>query len=128
MFLESMRKIVAGKGIRIIYPDGNEERAIKAAAYLIENNLAKPVLLGQQSQIESIAKSLKIDISRISVCDPQAHPDLEKYANDYYQLRKHKGITQLQALAKAKLPHYFGALMVANGAAEGMVSRLYKRN
>lgn len=124
MFLESMRKIVEGKGIRIIYPDGKEERAIKAAASLLKNNLAIPVLLGKSTEIKHIAQSVNIDISSIIIHDPESHPDLAKYANDYYQLRKHKGMTQLQALVKAKLPHYFGALMVANGAADGMVSGL----
>jgi len=124
MFLESMRKIVEGKRTRIVYADGSEERAIRAAAFLVENNLAKPILLGRKTEIKHLAQSLNINISRINLCDPESHPNLEKYANDYYLLRKHKGITQAQALAKTKLPPYFGALMVADGAADGMVSGL----
>ena len=124
MFLESMRKIVQGKGKRIVYPDGHEERAIRAAAFLLEKNLAKPILLGNKNDTEHLAQYLNIDISRINLCDPETDPNLAKYANDYYQLRKHKGITQSQALMKTKLPHYFGALMVADGVADGMVSGL----
>jgi phosphate acetyltransferase len=124
MFLESMRKIVRNKGMRIVYPEGKQERALRAAVHLVQNNLVRPILLGNKKEIENIALSFNLDLSGISIIDPQTDPSLSKYAQQYYELRKHKGVTEDQALEKAQLPHYFGALLVKNGAADGMVSGL----
>jgi phosphate acetyltransferase len=124
MFLESMRKIVQGKGIRIIYPEGKEERAIRAAYLLKDNNLAIPILLGDKEEIEVVAQALSVDITGIESRNPETDPNFSKFAKTYYELRKHKGITESDAKVKTKLPHYFGALMVKNGQADGMVSGL----
>jgi phosphate acetyltransferase len=124
MFLESMRQRVSGKGKRIVYAEGNEERALKAATILRDNDLAKPLLLGKETELKAHAESLGLDLSGIELHDPQLDDKRDDYINHYYELRKHKGITLEAARVKALLPHYFGALMVRDGAADGMVSGL----
>jgi phosphate acetyltransferase len=124
MFLESIRQKVKGMGMRIVYPEGQEERAIRAAVLLRENDYAKPILLGKPSEILERAKSLGLDLSGITLRDPEKDPDFNQYAATYYELRRHKGISEADAAAKAVRPHYFGALMVRAGAADGMVSGL----
>jgi phosphate acetyltransferase len=124
MFLEAMRQKVRGKGCRIIYAEGKEERALKASVLLKDNDLALPILLGKRNEVEAKAKSLGLDLSGIVIHDPEGDPKRDQYINTYYELRKHKGITPESARAKAVLPHYFGALMVRDGAADGMVSGL----
>jgi phosphate acetyltransferase len=126
MFLESMRQRVRGTGKRIIYAEGREERALKAASLLRENQLAKPILLGKRGQLEAMAKAVAVDLSDITVVDPETDAHRKEYANSYYELRKHKGITPEAAATRVLLPHYFGALMVRHGLADGMVSGLNK--
>src|SRR5262249_28156835 len=106
MFLEQMRQKVRGKGSRIIYAEGKEERAIKAALLLKDNDLARPMLLGKRTEIEAKAKSLALDLSGIVIHEPEVDPKRDHYANTYYELRKHKGITLEAAQAKAILPNY----------------------
>jgi phosphate acetyltransferase len=124
MFMEAVRERVRGKGARVVFPEGVEERPIRAAAILRDQALVKPVLLGTRAGIEERARSFGVDLAGIELRDPASDPAFDRYAAAYYDLRKHKGVGPDEARARAALPHYFGALMVQAGAAEGMVSGL----
>lgn len=119
-----MRAKVKNKGMRIVFPEGNEERALRAAAQLKKHEYAEPILLGSPGAIELHAKSLGVDLSGLTLRDPQTDAQRKEYANSYFELRKHKGISEQEAAQKAVRGHYFGALMVRAGAADGMVSGL----
>jgi phosphate acetyltransferase len=124
MFLDSMRKLVRGSGQRIVFPEGEEERAIRACDLLSRENYAKPILLGNELQIKGKARTLNIDIAPVEIVDPASDPNLNEFAQTYYELRKHKGVSLADALTRVRLPHYFGCLMVRAGKADGMVSGL----
>ena len=123
-FMETVRRRVRGKGARIVYPEGAEERALRAAATLRDEDLARPILVGPRGQVEERGRALGIDLRGIDVRDPESDAETAAYAAAYHELRKHKGTTVEAAAARARLPHYFGALMVHAGAAHGMVSGL----
>jgi phosphate acetyltransferase len=122
MFMAQARERVRGTGARVAYADGIEERAIRAAALLRDQNLLQPVLIGPESEIRDRARTLGLDLARVEVRDPRRDPARSGYAAIYHERRKHKGVTADQAAEKALLPHYFGALIVAAGDAVGMVS------
>lgn len=126
MFLDSMKKKVRGQGMRVVYAEGNEERAIQAAAQLRDDDLAKPILIGKTEEIEKLAKKLKIETKGLDIHDHAEDKDIDKFVDTYYDLRIKKGkkITREQAEEKVKQPHYFGALMVHLDKADGMVSGL----
>lgn len=124
MFLESMKTRVRGKNNRVLYAEGLEDRALQAAVILRDDNLAKPILLGDLEKVQVHARSLNINLDGIDIHDPKIDLNREKYVAEYFALRKHKGITEAQAAEKMKLPQYFGAMMVHTGAADGMVSGL----
>jgi phosphate acetyltransferase len=107
-FLEQCRERVRGRGLRIVYPEGTEERARQGAAQLASEGLAAPIVLGSPETIPGVLTLA---------------PD-DKYAERYFELRKHKGVTPDRAREKTLLPHYYAALMVASGHADGMVSGL----
>ena len=119
-----MKDKVRGKNKRVVYAEGKEERAIRAAALLRDEDLAKPVLIGTTDEIEKHAKKLGIDTKGIDIHDKDEDKNFDKYVDTYCELRKHKKITRKQAEEKVRQPHYFGALMVHLGAADGMVSGL----
>jgi phosphate acetyltransferase len=124
MFMEAVRQRVRGKGTRVVFPEGPEERAVRAAALLRDQDLVRPVLLGPRPHLEEQVRSLGVDLAGIEVRDPATDPSREAYAAAYHELRRHKGLTLEQARARAALPTFFGALMVRAGAAAGMVSGL----
>lgn len=122
--MEAVRQRVRGKGTRVVFPEGREERAVRAATLLCDQDLVRPVLLGPRPHLEERARSLGVDLAGIEVRDPATDPSLEAYAAAYHELRRHKGLTLEQARARAALPTYFGALMVRAGGAAGMVAGL----
>jgi|688.fasta_scaffold144395_3 phosphate acetyltransferase len=124
MFLDSMKNLVRGAGEKIVYPEGSEERALRAADLLQQQDFAEPILVGSRATIEAKATSLGIGLGGIKLVDPDSYAEFDEFAETYYELRKHKGITREQAASKIKLPHYFGAMMVRKGKADGMVSGL----
>jgi len=123
-FIEQVRERVRGQGKRIVYPEGMEERVQRAVALLSADRLVTPVLLGEETALRERAASLGLLLDGVELRDPAADERLSEYARNYFELRKHKGISSEAAREKATLPHYFGALMVQAGHADGMVSGL----
>ena len=123
-FMESARAQVKGRGLRIVYPEGVEERAIRAAALLRDQELVQPVLIGPAAAVAAEASRHGVALDGIEVRDPAQAGETRAYADVYHGLRQHKGVTPEQALAKAALPHFHAALMVQSGDAAGFVSGL----
>jgi phosphate acetyltransferase len=124
MFIEAVRERVRGRGRRVAFPEAKEERTLRSAALLVDQKLAIPVLLGAEGEIRERAKALGLDLQGIEVRDPDHDPKAAEHAKTYYDLRKHKGITPEAAAARIHAPHYFAALLVRAGEADGMVSGL----
>ncbi|MBZ5578029.1 MAG: phosphate acetyltransferase [Acidobacteriia bacterium] len=96
----------------IIFPEGSDPRVLDAAARLARDGVVKPVLLG--------AKPADAPPG-VTFVDPAHAPALEKYAALYYERRRAKGVTQIEAVEIARRPLYFAALMVHAGDADGSV-------
>ena len=82
---------------RIVLPEGDEERTIKATGKIVELGLAKPVLVGDENVIRSKAKDLDVDLTGVEVVDPNKSDRLEAYISAFYELRKNKGMTMEKA-------------------------------
>jgi phosphate acetyltransferase len=123
-FMDRMRDTVRGQGRRIVYPEGTEERALRAAALLRDQDLARPVLLGEKATLEARAAALGVRLDGIELREPSSDGRRADFARRYHELRRHKGLTEDAAAARVVQPHYFGALMVDGGEADGMVSGL----
>lgn len=123
-FMDGVRQRVKGRGVRVVLPEGVEERAQRAAVLLRDGNLARPTLLGPEEEVRGGARQRGLDLDGIEVRNPRNDHSLTDYATNYHELRRHKGVTPEGARERAALPHYFGALMVRSGAADGLVSGL----
>jgi phosphate acetyltransferase len=123
-FMEAAYTKAKGRGARVMYAEGSEERAIRAAAWLAERGLAKPALVGPASAIREKAGQLGVKLDGVVVRDPAADSSFDGFAARYLDLRKHKGVTEEVARERAARPHYFAALAVDQGEADGMVSGL----
>ncbi len=100
---------------KVVLPEGTDERTIRAAAYLKENNLVEPILLGDGDEIAKIASTLNINIDGVTVINPANSVLFEAYADSYHEMRKHKGMTAEKAREIMLNPLYFGAMMVKKG-------------
>jgi len=109
---------------RIVYPEGENERIIRAAAQARHEGIVRrPVLLGRPDRIRRSAQELHVDLDGIEVVDPGSDDGpKERYAQRLYERRQRKGVTLAEAREWLEEPHYFGYMMVAEGDADGAVA------
>ena len=119
-FVEDLKKRAGEKNCKIVLCEGEDKRVVEAAADCIADGVARIVLLGNAQEISK--NNPDIDLTGIEIIDPATSPKLEAYAHLLYELRKAKGMTEEQAKEQAKDATFFGALMLKNGDADGMVS------
>lgn len=106
----------------IVLPEGNEERILRAAELLTLRAVAKLTLLGNSTEIQQKIKALGLHLEGVDIIDP-LHSELrEQYADTYFSLRRHKGISRDMALDTMADVSYFGTMMVHHAQADGMVS------
>ena len=110
---------------KVVFPEGEEERIIRAAYDVaVHDKIAQPVLLGKRENILNKIKELGFDSKIFTVIEPERDEKLEKYANEFYQLRQRKGITRREALRLMKQPNYFGSMMVRFGDVDTLLGGL----
>ena len=108
---------------RIVLPEGDEPRTLKAADQVIADGIADITLIGPAQKIKDMAAEFGLkNIDKAKIIDPKNNPDKEKYATMLYELRKAKGMTMEQAEALAENFMYLGILLVKAGEGDGLVS------
>lgn len=105
---------------KIVLAEGSEPRTLKATEKVLKDGIADVVLLGNENEI--LNKAHGIDISGAVIIDPSKSEYLERYASEYYELRKNKGMTFEKAKEIMRDNMYFGCMMVKLGDVDGMVS------
>ena len=108
---------------KIVMPESNDRRTLIAAHKILKENIADIIMVGKEEKIMEGAKWLELDLSRISVVDPENTDKFDEYANTLYELRKNKGMT-LEKARERLLTDYlmFGVMMVKMKDADGMVA------
>tara|TARA_Y100001947_G_scaffold104270_1_gene89128 strand:+ start:7742 stop:9925 length:2184 start_codon:yes stop_codon:yes gene_type:complete len=107
---------------RIVLPEGNDDRVIRAAATVLARGIADLVILGDEGDIRTRAAELGVDLTAAQIISPFDPHYVEQFAQEYARLRAHKGISLDQAADTVTDVSYFGTLMVHLGLADGMVS------
>ena len=107
---------------RIVLPEGSEERTVQAAKKLLSEGICTPVLLGNADEIRKVCNKFNARPDKIEVVDPNSDSMFDYYADDYYRLRKEKGMTPSEAEKAMKNTLYFGAMMVRHGRVDGSVA------
>ncbi|MDR1374425.1 MAG: phosphate acetyltransferase [Treponema sp.] len=122
-FVKEMRAKAQSLKKRLVLPEGTEVRTIKAARILVDERLAVAVtLVGKQEAIQTAAGKEGVKLEGIHTVDPGSSASLEHYAGEYYELRKHKGMTPEQAKIDMADSLRWGAMMVRRGDADAMVA------
>jgi phosphate acetyltransferase len=106
----------------IVLPEGTEERMLRAAEILRMRDVVEITLLGNREEIRQKIASLGLSLSDAAVIDPLDSDRRQAYADAYFELRKHKGISPQMAFDAMADVSYFGTMMVHLGEADGMVS------
>lgn len=108
---------------RIVLPEGIEERTIKAADQLLADGVAEIILIGNPTEIKSLAEKFNLShIDKAHIVDPKNNAKKQEYADLLFELRKAKGMTPEQAVTLAEDPLYLACLMIKNGDADGEIA------
>ena len=121
-FIDTVKAKARKAPKRIVLPEGDEKRTVKAAAIIRDEGVAIPILLGAADAIQATAAATGTDLSGIETVDPATSGKAAAYAEALYELRKAKGVTPEEARRLVADPMYFGIMMVKLGDADGLVS------
>lgn len=108
---------------RLVFPEGEEVQILRATQILLDEEIAKPILIGHPETIKSIAAENELDISRAEIIDPTKFEKFEEYNIELHRLRHRKGLTLAAAARNLRQePNILGVMMVRMGDADAMIS------
>jgi malate dehydrogenase (oxaloacetate-decarboxylating)(NADP+) len=107
---------------RVVFPEGENEKVLRAAHLLVDEGIAHPVLLGNEERIRQQARELDIALDDVELIDPVRSPKFQDYAREFYELRQRKGVTWRDAHEQMRNPTIFGAMMVRRGDADALIA------
>jgi malate dehydrogenase (oxaloacetate-decarboxylating)(NADP+) len=107
---------------RVVFPEGEEPKVIRAAQMLLDEGIALPILLGNSDVVHRLARENGILLSDVCIEDPSASPRREEYADYLWKRRQRKGLSHGEAQQLLFNGNYFGSVMVAVGHADALVS------
>ena len=119
--LEQLKQRARAHPQRIVLPEGEDDRVIKAASRVVRERYAKPTLLGRVDVIRASAERLNLKLDGVEILDVAVSPELDAYARIYFERRRSKGTTLEEAHQFVRKPLFFAALRVAAGEADGSV-------
>ncbi|CAN5835030.1 phosphate acetyltransferase [soil metagenome] len=107
---------------RIVLPEGDDDRILKAAGRLLDRGVADLTILGDESAVRARAAELGVDLAAAHVLNPRTSELCDQFAEQYAEIRKKKGVTVEQAREIMHDVSYFGTMLVHNNLVDGMVS------
>lgn len=108
---------------RIVLPEAEEERTLKAADMVLRDDIADLILIGNPAKVEAMCKEYGLEhIGKATLIDPENNPKAEEYAEKLAELRKKKGMTIEQARELVKNPLYLGCMIIKTEGADGQIS------
>lgn len=119
--MEMLSERIAGKDIRIVYPEGNDARILGAAVRHQREGLIHPIVLGNPEEIAALAQEHGFDITGLEIIDPDSYAEFDRFVEAFVERRKGKA-TEEQARKVLRDRNYFGTMLIYLGLADGMVS------
>lgn len=122
-FINSVREKAKANIKKIVLPETEDDRILKAAYIITKEKIADIILVGNENTIKNKAKNIGINLDRMEIIDPQNCDVIDEFVESYTKKREKKGMTQEKA-RKILTEQYifFGAMMVDKGMADGMVA------
>jgi malate dehydrogenase (oxaloacetate-decarboxylating)(NADP+) len=107
---------------RVVFPEGEHERILRACHILVEENIAHPILLGRFETIRKNAEDLGMSLDGIEVIEPATSARIPDFTDELYRLRHRKGLLLSEARQMILDRDVFGSMMVHLGDADALVS------
>ena len=124
MFIYNLVQKARSNRRHIVLPEGDEPRILKATVDLLDREIVEITLLGTRENIQQSLRNhgISLDLARVNIVNPATSLLLDNYAQCYFEMRRHKGVTLDTARDTLLDGAYYGTMMVHKGHADGMVS------
>jgi len=110
---------------RVVLVDGENERVVRAAVQIVDEGVARPILVGNPLKIQAQAEALGVDLEDVEIVHPEQEEEARhEYAAELHELRKRKGLTLAEARGNLYQPIYYATMMVRRGDADALVGGL----
>lgn len=109
---------------RVVFPEGTEDKILRASQILVDEGIAKPLLVGSEGRIRTRAAELNVDLEGCEVVDPATSANFALYVDAFYRMRRRKGVTLAEAPRLVQNPTRFGSLMLHSGHADALLAGL----
>ncbi len=118
---EGLKQKITGRNLKIVFPEGMDERILKAAGRLAEQQVVTPIIIGNIEQVQAKATELGISLDAAEIYDPKNYPGMEEMVASFVDRRKGKA-TEEDARKILLDENYFGTMLVYLNKADGLVS------
>jgi phosphate acetyltransferase len=116
-----LKEKVSGKNIKIVFPEGTDERILQAVSRLANENVLRPIVIGNKEEVEQKAKELNVTLPNVEIVDPHQYDGMNELVQAFVERRKGK-VTEEDARKILMDENYFGTMLVYLGKADGLVS------
>ena len=120
--MRMMIRKARNKPMRIVYPEGENDKILRACQIIFDEGIAQPILLGKKDRILKKVKELDLDFDTALIIDPRESTQREVYAKEFTKMRERKGITYKEGHRRMGDSNYYASMMVHSGEADGLVS------
>jgi len=121
-FLESIKEKARTQTKKIIFPESEDLRVLEAVKTMVDEKICHPILIGDPAQIQKDGKQFHLDLSQITILNPQEPKLVKDFTAALFDLRKEKGLTEEQAQELIKNNNYFGMMALNKNYADGLIS------
>ncbi|MFC4802431.1 phosphate acetyltransferase [Neobacillus sp. GCM10023253] len=118
---EGLKNKISGRGLKIVFPEGLDERIVRAASRLAEDNLLTPILVGNIEQVQAKAQELGVSLDAAEIYDPESYAGMDELVAAFVERRNGKA-TEEDARKILLDENYFGTMLVYTNKAHGLVS------
>jgi malate dehydrogenase (oxaloacetate-decarboxylating)(NADP+) len=109
---------------RIVFTEGEENKILRACQILLDEKIAQPILLGNESKIRASIEELRLHLEGVQIVDPKHFKRIDEYTEEFYSLRQRKGITRTEAEQTIRNPTTFASMMVRLNDADALIGGL----
>ena len=122
---ETLRSLIMRarqKALRVVFSEGSNETILRASGILIDEGIAKPILLGSEEEIRREIDLLGLDLGGVTIIDPARNRHFEDYVDEHFSMRRRRGVMRATAVQHLSQRDYFAAMMVHKGHADMMIA------
>ena len=120
-FLESVYAKLRRHPKRIVFPDGNDPRVVRAARMFNDRGLGVAILIGKRDEIEQVASANTVSLEKVAIVDPETSSEMPRFLKMAAMLERYKGMAEGDLRNLLITPNYFACMMLQHGLVDGLV-------